>query len=66
MAKRTDLLDKKKVLKSIKSLPDRFSLDDVVDRLIILEKIERAIADSEAGRTITLAEAKKRHAKWLN
>ena len=46
-------------------MPDKFSVDDVVDRMIILEKIERAIADSEAGRTYTLAEAKKRHAKWL-
>ncbi|MCC6840064.1 MAG: hypothetical protein IT230_07890 [Flavobacteriales bacterium] len=65
MKKGGDLLDKKKVLKSIKDLPDKFSLDDVVDRMIILEKIERALADSEAGRTYTLAEAKKRHAKWL-
>lgn len=65
MAKRSDLLDKKKVLQSIKGLPDKFSVDDVVDRMIILEKLERAIADSEAGRTLTLAEAKKRHAKWL-
>lgn len=65
MNKRTGLLDKKKVLNSIKSMPDRFSVDDVVDRMIILEKLERAIADPEAGRTITMAEAKKRHAKWL-
>ena len=65
MNKRIDLLDKKKVLKSIGSMPDRFSVDDVVDRMIILEKLERAIADSEAGRTFTLAEAKKRHTKWL-
>lgn len=65
MAKRADLLDKKKVLKSIRSMPDKFSVDDVVDRMIILEKLERAMADSEAGRTFTLAEAKKRHVKWL-
>ncbi len=65
MAKRIDLLDKKKVLKSISGMPDRFSVDDIVDRMIILEKLERAVADSEAGRTFTMAEAKKRHAKWL-
>ena len=65
MNKRTDLLDKKKVLNSIKGMPDRFSVDDIVDRMIILEKLERAIADSEAGRTVSLAEAKKRHATWL-
>ncbi|HEY0977275.1 MAG TPA: hypothetical protein VGE21_07370 [Flavobacteriales bacterium] len=65
MSKRTELLDKKKVLRSIKELPDRFTVDDVVDRMIILEKLERALADSAEGRTLTLAEAKKRHAGWL-
>ena len=65
MNKRTDLLEKKKVLDSIKSMPERFSVDDIVDRMIILEKLERAMADSDAGRTISLAAAKKRHAAWL-
>ncbi len=58
-------LEKKKVLRSIKEMPDRFSLDDVMDRLMLLSRIEAAIASSEAGRTVTLEEAKKRHAKWL-
>jgi predicted transcriptional regulator len=65
MAKRTDLLDKKKVLKSIKSLPDRFSVDDVVDRMLLLSAVEEGMADVKAGRTMTLAEAKKHFAKWL-
>lgn len=65
MVKRTELLDKKKVLSSIKGMPDRFSVDDIVDRMIILESLERALADSDAGRTVSMADAKKRHAKWL-
>ncbi len=51
--------------RSIKAMPDRVSADDVIDRIILLRKIEEAVADSEAGRTISLSEAKKRHAKWL-
>lgn len=65
MAKRTDLLDKKTVLKSIRSMPDKFSLDDVVDRMMLLSAIEEGLADVKAGRTVTLAEAKKHFAKWL-
>lgn len=65
MAKRTDLLDKNKVLKSIRSMPDKFSLDDVVDRMMLLSAIEEGLADVKAGRTVTLEEAKKRFAKWL-
>jgi hypothetical protein len=65
MAKRTDLLDKKKVLKSIKDMPDRFSADDVMERVMLLQAIEEGMADVKAGRTVTLDEAKKRFGKWL-
>ena len=65
MAKQTDLLDKKKVLRSIKSMPEHFSVDEIVDRLMLLSAIEEGMADVKAGRTMTLAEAKKHFAKWL-
>ena len=64
MKKRESLLDKNKVLKSIKEMPDKFSADDVLDRIMILEKMERAIADSEAGRTLTMDEMRKEVKKW--
>jgi predicted transcriptional regulator len=65
MAKRIDLLDKKTVLRSLKSLPDRFNADDAIERIIVLEKIAAGMADIEAGRTVSLEDAKKRMAKWL-
>lgn len=65
MSKRNELLDKKKVLKSIRSMPDKFSVDDIVDRMMLLNAIEEGMADVKAGRTMTLAEAKKHFAKWL-
>ena len=36
MAKRIDLLDKKTVLRSLKSLPDRFNADDAIERIIMV------------------------------
>ena len=65
MAKQTDLLDKKTVLRSLKSLPDRFNAADAIERIIILEKIAAGMADIKAGRTVSLEEAQKRMAKWL-
>ncbi len=65
MAKRNALLDKKTLLRSLKSLPDRFNADDAIERIIILEKIAAGIDDAEAGRTISMEEAEKRMAKWL-
>ncbi len=65
MAKRSELLDKKKVLASIRSMPDKFSVDDIVERMMLLSAIEEGMADVKAGRTLTLDEAKKHFAKWL-
>jgi predicted transcriptional regulator len=65
MAKRSELLDKKKVLASIRNMPDKFSVDDVVERMMLLSAIEEGMADVKAGRTMTLDEAKKHFAKWL-
>lgn len=65
MAFQTDLLDKKKVLQSIKSMPEHYSVDDIVDRLMLLSPIEEGMANVTAGRIMMLAEAKKHFAKWL-
>ena len=45
------MLIKTKVLKAIKQLPDEFSIDEMVDRMILLEKIEIGIAQAERGRS---------------
>jgi predicted transcriptional regulator len=65
MSKRVDLLDKKKVLKSIRSMPDKFSVDEIVDRVLVLNAIKEGMADVKAGRTVSLEEAKERMAQWL-
>jgi hypothetical protein len=59
------MLDKKKVLKSIKELPDSFSLDELIDRIILLQKIEIGLEQSKSGRTLTNVEAKSKLKKWL-
>ncbi len=37
------MLSKEKVIEAIQSLPDEFSIDDVVERLIVLHKIETGL-----------------------
>jgi hypothetical protein len=59
------MLDKKKVLKSIKDLPDTFSLEEVIDRIVLLQKIEIGLEQSRKGETLTNSEAKTRLKKWL-
>lgn len=59
------MLDKKEVIKSINEMPGHFSIDDAIDRLIILNKIEKARKEIKAGEGVTTEQAKKKLQKWL-
>ena len=59
------MLTKEKLLQTIKDLPDKFSLDDVLDRIILLQKIEIGLEQSQAGQTNSTDEAKGKLKKWL-
>jgi len=52
-------------MRTIKDLPDKFSLDDLLDRILLLQKIDIGMEQSEAGQTHTTEEAKEKLKKWL-
>ncbi len=54
------------VIESIEKLPEEFSIDEVIDRLIIIEKIERGRKDIKDGKINTEEQAKAKLSKWLN
>ncbi len=58
------MLTKNKVKKSIENLPDSFSIDQLIDQLIFLEKIEEGIKQSEEGRVISNEDIKVIIDKW--
>ena len=59
------MLTKEKVLKTITEMPDNFTVDDLLDRLVLLHKIENGIAQSDAGETVSVEEAREALNKWL-
>ena len=59
------MLTKDKIKKSIDSLPDNLTVDQVIDRIIMLDKIEQGLKDVEAGNVFTTEEAKAKLSKWL-
>jgi len=52
------MLTKEKIIQSISDLPDEFSLDELVEKLIILEKIEIGLQQVEEGKVIYHTEVK--------
>ena len=56
---------KELIIKAIQELPDDATLDDAMERLYLLSKVERGIAQADAGLKVTQAEARQRMARWL-
>ena len=54
-------ITKNQIIEAIKAMPqDEFAnIDEVIEEIILLEKIERGIKDMEEGRVITHEEMKK-------
>lgn len=63
--KNKPMLAKAKVLATIATLPDNFPLDELVERLIVLEKIELGLQQVAEQKVVSNEEAKKRFEKWL-
>ena len=59
------MLSKNAVIKSIQSLPAKFQAEDAIERIVFLEKIRVGLAQSESGKVIDKAKARKRLSKWL-
>lgn len=58
------MLTKDKVKRSIKNLPDSFTIDQLIDQLIFIEKVEEGYQQSEAGKVISNEDVKIMMDKW--
>jgi len=56
---------KEKMIQALQQLPDDASIEDAMEKLLFLSKIERGIEQSDSGNTISHAQVKERMGKWL-
>ncbi|MEO7509630.1 MAG: hypothetical protein ABIZ95_20460 [Pyrinomonadaceae bacterium] len=54
-----------KVAQAVQGLPDDASLEEAMERLVFLAKVERGLQQADAGQTISHDEVKLRMQKWL-
>lgn len=57
MENATTMLTKGKVTEALSELPGEFSLDDFVDRLIFIQKVETGLRQSEQDKVFSTEEA---------
>lgn len=58
------MLTKNTVRQSIENLPDSFTIDEHIEQLIFVEKLEEGIKQSDEGKTISNDDVKRMIEKW--
>jgi hypothetical protein len=56
---------KQQILKAIEELPENAKIEDALERLYLMYKVERGIEQADSRELITQEEARQRMAKWL-
>jgi hypothetical protein len=59
------MITKKQILSSMKDLPESFSADQIIDKIILLQKIEIGIEQSTKNKVVSETDARKKLKKWL-
>lgn len=57
---------KTKMENIIRELPEDAGIEDAMEKLFLLYKIEKGIEQADAGLTVSHEEAKQRLRKWLD
>ena len=59
------MLTKEKVIELVEHMPDTFSVDDLVEKVVLLNKIERARKEIDNGEWIDWEDLKHEMKTWL-
>ncbi len=56
---------KEKMIQMVQALPEDASVEDAIERLLLLARVERGLQQANAGELIPHEKVKERMAKWL-
>jgi hypothetical protein len=59
------MITKENLKKHIEKFPDEMSIDELIDRLVFVEKLENRISQSKNGETISDKDLKLEMEKWF-
>ncbi|MFN0200415.1 MAG: hypothetical protein ACKVTZ_02790 [Bacteroidia bacterium] len=59
------MIDKTEVLMTLQNMPAQFTIDELMEKLILIQKIHQGQEDIKNGKSYTTEEAKEKLKKWL-
>lgn len=57
-------MKKTTVINALNELPKEFLLDDLLERLLVIEKIDEGLKEAKQGKTVSHDKVKKMVSKW--
>lgn len=58
------MLNKKKLDKTIKNLPETFTIDELIEQLLFTEKVEEGIKQADNAKVVTNEDVRLMIEKW--
>jgi predicted transcriptional regulator len=59
------MITKTQIIDSLNNLPENVTIDQVIEHLIVIEKIQKGLEDSASGEVYSKEQAKDKLKKWL-
>ena len=59
------MLTRTQAFNTVEKLPEQFSIDQLIDKLMFIDKVETGLKQSESGNVNTKEQAKQKLSKWL-
>lgn len=59
------MITKEKLQKHIDKLPSEISIDELIDKLVFIDKLEKRIEESKQGKVISDEDLEKEMQQWF-
>jgi hypothetical protein len=60
------MLTKEKVISGIQKLPDNVTIDEILDQIVLLEKIEKGLDQADNNLVLSEKELDAKIVRWLD
>jgi len=59
------MLTRTQVFDTVEKLPEQFSIDQLINKLVFIDKVEKGLEQSKSGNINTKEQTKEKLSKWL-
>ena len=59
------MISKSQIINTLDKMPENLILEELIDKLIFIEKIQKGLEDSKNNKVFTKEQAKLKLQKWL-